>query len=269
MKQFAEELHQARVASGVTLSDISSSKLINIQYLEEMEKGNFSFVPQTYIRAFVREYASCIGLDPHETLRRYDAAWTREQLRSEPPAAPPPPPNQKQKHQIPRLPLRGLSSAMKPWLNPKRIRIGLGILGFFAVTTFIWNMIGSEEPGEAREIPFGEVVRENEQRLTPTGSSLGTSADLTVPEDSLSLTAYTRDTVWMQITIDNLAPEDYIFYPNGRMSWKATRRFLVTLGNAGGVELVLNKKNLGTFGNKGTVVRNLELTRQTLVQQQQ
>jgi hypothetical protein len=247
MKHFAEELHQARVASGVTLADIASSKLINIHYLEEMERGNFTFVPQTYIRAFVREYASCIGLDPGETLRRYDDAWTK----------------------IPHLPFRDLSSAVKPWLNPKRIRIGLGVLLFCAVATIFWNFIRSDSQGNVAEIPFGEVIRENEQRLAPNGNTVRTSADLTVPEDSLYLTAYTRDTVWMQITIDNLAPEDYIFYPHGSMSWKATRRFLVTLGNAGGVELVLNKKNLGTFGNRGTVVRNLELTRQTLAKQQQ
>jgi Helix-turn-helix domain/RodZ C-terminal domain len=268
MKHFAEELHQARVAGGVTLADIAASKLISVAYLEEMERGNFTFVPQTYIRAFVREYASSIGLDPDETLRRYDEAWNREQRRAEaPPAQPAAPPKQK-KPAIPRLPLRDLSSAVTPWLNPIRIRIGLGVLLVGVVATIIWNIIRSDAPAEVGEIPFGEVIKDNEQRLLPGGNTIRTLSDVTVPGDSLSLTAYTRDTVWMQITIDNLAPEDYIFYPNGRMSWKATRRFLVTLGNAGGVELVLNRKNLGTFGNKGTVVRNLELTRQTLAKQQ-
>lgn len=267
MRDFAEELRQARTARGVSLADIAASKLINLHYLEEMEKGNFSFVPQTYIRAFVREYASCVGLDPEDILRRYDDEWTREQRRNDAPADAPLNPPKGSLSPVVRLPLRDLSSAVRPWLNPLRVRIGLGILLVGTLCTILWNMLRNEGPGEVSEIPFGDVIKENESRLTPAGNVVSNANELATPGDSLYLTAYTRDTVWVQITIDNLAPEDYIFYPNGKMSWRATRRFLVTLGNAGGVEFVLNRKNLGTFGNRGTVVRNLELNRQTLVKQ--
>jgi hypothetical protein len=81
------------------------------------------------------------------------------------------------------------------------------------------------------------------------------------PRDSLLLSAVTTDTVWVHLVIDGLAPRDYIFKPNMKMSWKALNRFSVTLGNAGAIQFTLNKKNLGTLGLPGRVVRNVELTR--------
>ncbi len=261
MEQFAAELRSTREARHISLADIAASTLINIHHLEEMEKGNFSILPQTYVRAFLREYSSAIGLDPDETLRSYDAARSEDHRLRQPEPVPP----AQQTRERPAVetlltPLRDLTSVVKPWLTVVRIRIGLLVLAVVVLGTVLWNTLRTDPSHTVAETPFQSVIRDNEQRVTPESASSESRA----PEDSLFLTARTIDTVWVQITVDNLEPQDYIFYPNGKMSWSANRRFLVTLGNAGGVEFTLNKKNLGTFGNRGVVVRNLELTRQTL-----
>jgi len=41
--------------------------------------------------------------------------------------------------------------------------------------------------------------------------------------------------------------------------WATQRRFVVTIGNAGGVEVTLNGKALPALGAKGTVIQRLEL----------
>jgi hypothetical protein len=41
--------------------------------------------------------------------------------------------------------------------------------------------------------------------------------------------------------------------------WTTERRFVVTIGNAGGVEVTLNGKALPPLGGKGTVIQRLEL----------
>jgi cytoskeletal protein RodZ len=260
MEQFAAELRSAREARHISLADIAASTLINIHHLEHVEKGNFSFLPQTYIRAFLREYSSAIGLDPDETLRSYDAARGEEHRRLQPePVAPPEEPREKPVDTL-LTPIRDLTSMVKPLLTVVRIRIGLVVVAVIVLGTVLWNTLRTDPSHSVAETPFQTVIKDNEQRVTPESERTESRA----PEDSLFLTARTIDTVWVQITVDNLEPQDYIFYPNGKMSWSANRRFLVTLGNAGGVEFTLNKKNLGTFGNRGVVVRNLELTRQTL-----
>lgn len=45
---------------------------IRITILEQMEQGEFSMVPQPFIRAFLREYAGVIGVDPERVIQRYE-----------------------------------------------------------------------------------------------------------------------------------------------------------------------------------------------------
>ena len=53
--KFAEELKEARTKSQLTLQHIASKTRIDLKFLEYMEKGNFNFLPDLYIKAFIKE----------------------------------------------------------------------------------------------------------------------------------------------------------------------------------------------------------------------
>ena len=72
MKRFGEELKNSRESKGISLQDISKDTRINQKFIEAIEEGNFGVLPQTYIRAFIRAYAKQIGLNPNETIARYE-----------------------------------------------------------------------------------------------------------------------------------------------------------------------------------------------------
>lgn len=74
MKRFAESLKHAREIRGITIQDISKQTRINIKFIEAIEDANFKILPQTYIRAFIRAYAKCVGLNPDEILEHYQMA---------------------------------------------------------------------------------------------------------------------------------------------------------------------------------------------------
>lgn len=74
LKSFAEDLKSIRKEKNISLKDISSSTRLNVSILENLENGEFSFQPQTYIRAFLKQYIISIGLDPEEVLFDYDLA---------------------------------------------------------------------------------------------------------------------------------------------------------------------------------------------------
>ena len=57
LEQFGEELSQARLAKGISLIDISAETRINLKFLEAIESGQFQILPQTYVRAFLKEYS--------------------------------------------------------------------------------------------------------------------------------------------------------------------------------------------------------------------
>ena len=58
---FYHDLKQLRVAQGITLEDISAHTRINTRFLEALEQGDFTILPKTYIRLFLRSYCQEIG----------------------------------------------------------------------------------------------------------------------------------------------------------------------------------------------------------------
>ncbi len=72
--KFAEELKAAREKNGLTIQQVAAKSRIDIKFLEAMEIGDFSFLPEIYVKAFVKDYSNIVGLDPDVTLKKFDAA---------------------------------------------------------------------------------------------------------------------------------------------------------------------------------------------------
>ncbi len=262
MKAFFEELKQAREATGLTLDDIADSTLINVKYLSAIEQGNTSILPQTYIRAFLREYATAIGLNPADVMKNYDRA-----LAATTPAASSGSEVGGQPEERKRVKASGDDSGGTHWFR----RRGFIVAIFVIVTAVVlWNVIGKQPPPPIQEIPFQAIVKENEQHMAPPPLPAPSEVQaVTTPGkvDSLVLRATMTDSVWVQMIVDAQEPREYLFRPGARATWKARERFTVTLGNAGAVQFVLNQKSLGMLGRRGQVVRNVELSHQALTSQ--
>ena len=68
-----QELQNARLDKGLSLDDIQQSTKIQKRYLAAIENGQFDQVPGAfYERAFVRQYASAVGLDVTEFMQNHD-----------------------------------------------------------------------------------------------------------------------------------------------------------------------------------------------------
>jgi len=72
--ELAEELKEARIKNNLTLKQLSAKTRIDVKFLEAMEEGNFSFLPEIYVRAFLKEYAGVVELNPEIILKKYKAA---------------------------------------------------------------------------------------------------------------------------------------------------------------------------------------------------
>lgn len=68
-----QELQNARLDKGLSLDDIQQSTKIQKRYLAAIENGQFDQLPGAfYERAFVRQYASAVGLDVTELMQNHD-----------------------------------------------------------------------------------------------------------------------------------------------------------------------------------------------------
>ncbi|MEX1138309.1 MAG: helix-turn-helix domain-containing protein [Bacteroidota bacterium] len=258
LESFAAELKKNRIDKQVSLMDISAATRINLKFLEALEEGNFAMLPQTYVRAFIREYADAVGLDPKSMLKKYEAIHHPKQS------------SEKEKDTHPASPAKPSSPAaqqdgsLKPVLAfAKQNALFVGFVLVVAVfVVYLFRQTSDvNTPSTIAETPFDNVVRENAAAQPPEETPVSLPA-VTRPAavDSLSLVMTTTDSVWMTITLDDARTLEYLFPPGRRGSWTAKESFTLTMGNAGGAAFVLNGKDLGSLGRPGAVIRNVRVS---------
>lgn len=72
IEHFGGRLKTARERRGITLRQIATATKISVGVLEALERNDFSRLPGgIFSRAFIRSYASEVGLDPEETIQDF------------------------------------------------------------------------------------------------------------------------------------------------------------------------------------------------------
>lgn len=72
MTELGNFLKEAREAKGLSLDELQSITKIQKRYLLGIEEGNYSAMPgKFYVRAFIKQYAEAVGLDPDQLFEQY------------------------------------------------------------------------------------------------------------------------------------------------------------------------------------------------------
>lgn len=72
LMEIGTKLKEARVEQNLSLESVQETTKIQKRYLVAIEEGNFHILPgKFYARAFIKEYATAVGLDPNELLDEY------------------------------------------------------------------------------------------------------------------------------------------------------------------------------------------------------
>jgi transcriptional regulator with XRE-family HTH domain len=247
MESLFTELKNAREVKGLSILDIASATNINPDLLTALEQGKTDILPETYIRAFLREYASVVGLDPQAMMHRYD------ELKNPPsPKAKTPEPEVALSSPVVFIP-PSVPSAESHLLTKDRT---VGVVALLVILTAViyWNL-NRPRPATTPEaiVPSLPSVDTTTIPAGPPGAG-----------DSLTLRSWTTDTVWVRIIRDSQDTLEYVLRPKARRTWKARERLLVSLGNAGAIEFTLNDVPLGTMGKRGAVLRDSLITYETL-----
>ena len=116
-------------------------------------------------------------------------------------------------------------------------------------------VLETEAPG-----PFVESAVDDGEAAPSVLSPDSAPASTTDSENGpLVLEIRTLDLTWAVIRSDEDKPQEVLLQVGDVVRWEARDGFLLTLGNAGGVEVRLNGELQGPFGEAGVVVRDVEL----------
>ncbi|WP_431807366.1 helix-turn-helix domain-containing protein [Lysinibacillus sphaericus] len=70
--ELGTRLKEARLSKGYSLDDLQEITKIQKRYLVGIEEGNYSIMPGSfYVRAFIKQYAEAVGLNPEEILETF------------------------------------------------------------------------------------------------------------------------------------------------------------------------------------------------------
>jgi cytoskeletal protein RodZ len=70
--EIGARLKEAREEKNISLDSLQETTKIQKRYLVAIEEGNLQILPgKFYARAFIKEYANAVGLDPNELLEEY------------------------------------------------------------------------------------------------------------------------------------------------------------------------------------------------------
>ena len=70
--ELGARLKEARLQKGYSLDDLQDITKIQKRYLVGIEEGNYASMPGSfYVRAFIKQYAEAVGLNPNEILQQY------------------------------------------------------------------------------------------------------------------------------------------------------------------------------------------------------
>lgn len=100
MLDVGKTLRGKRQELNKSLEDIHDEIRISVQHIAYLEENNFTFLPATYVKSFLKTYATCLGLDSGALLEAYigrdDAPpQVQEEAQSKPKAKPPARPEEK------------------------------------------------------------------------------------------------------------------------------------------------------------------------------
>lgn len=266
LNKFAEELKAARTESSLTLQQIAAKTRIDIKFLEEMEKGNFSFLPELYIKAFLKEYVRLVGLDEDLMLKKFAAAksgkefYEHEEISEDSSL-------KKQKNEMDIQKGRKVSfsavdatdfqeSQERTSAQKQKMIIGIAAAVILIFIIVYFAFIKSNSDIIVSEKPYSEVQQNASEpyaEQTPKSQPADSMQNFSSSSDSLTLYIDASDTSWIKLLLDNSKVEEFTLFPNSTKDIKALKNYKIIVGNSAGMHFRLNNKPLGFSGKKKEV----------------
>ena len=255
MSTLGNRLRELREAKGVSLDDIARSTRVGRRHLEALESDDWGELPApVFVKGFIRAYCAFLDASPDEVLGLYREASGEV-----------PKPERVQSV------LRGAPSRR---VGPLMVSLVL----FLALGASLFALrVGLK--GSQRQPPPASPTAGSGASVAPRGDPAPAPAAAPAPSNPAPAVAVQQTPVpaaepkpaaqrlvmraveptWIRVQVDEGQVAEELLQAGAVREWTAARRFVLTVGNAGGLELDLNGKRMPALGAKGAVIQRLVL----------
>jgi cytoskeleton protein RodZ len=253
MSTLGIRLRELREAKGVSLDDIARSTRVGRRHLEALETDTWAELPApVFVKGFIRAYCDFLDASPDEPLRLYQEAS------GEPVKA-----------------LR-VQHATRPMPSRRAGPLVVSVILFLALGASLFalrvGLKGSTRQAPPQTTASAPAKIDSAPASTPAPTATApvvtspvapgqpaavTAAEPKPPGQRLVMRAV--EPTWIRVQVDEGQVAEELLQAGAVREWTAERRFVLTVGNAGGLELDLNGKRMPSLGAKGAVIQRLVL----------
>jgi cytoskeleton protein RodZ len=248
---FGRYLQTCRRSKGIGLEDISQQTKITVDILQQLENENLDRLPApVFVKGFLKAFAQAVGADPQEAVQRFQLYLANRgsiQHTGQPIS----------------------SGGAGNWL-----RLMLALVLFAALVTGTVYLAEwmqdtttmptlqpetsspqvSDPPAILKEIesPAKIEIPAVREQTTPEETDLSSHVVMPLPKLTLRMTAV--EATWLKVVVDNSDPREFMLKTDHDVTLVAQDQIDLVIGNAAGIQLILNDQPVPVVGSKGQVV---------------
>ena len=257
-----EILRKRREETGQNLRDISKILRIRYDYLKAIEDETFERLPEeVYVKGYIREYAELLHIEPETAVNSYVQQISPPQIEAK---------------EIP---------GKETIPEKKKVKIGYMLITLFlviAVTSVLLLRSGkkpeiTQSYSEKRELTSPTAVETEKDTPPPavetkkdlplsqaTGTKRGSPLTtgevkkeniLNTEDFRHTLQISASETTWLSVKTDGKREKELLMKPGETIKLQAKDSFSVKIGNAGGVKVIFDGKEIGALGERHQVIK--------------
>jgi len=229
MPGLGEEFRAAREARNLSLSDVSEQIHIRTVYLQSLEDEEWSAIAApVYVRGFIRTYARFLGLPGEQAVAIFNESLGASATKQ---------------HEVAAAPARRRPSVLL-WVA--------GAAAVLLVAFVAYNYYMFQEQGGAAQTASAPLVAAS-AAPADTSAAAPAIAKRHKAGGEPTLQVHVTQSSWLLVTIDGTQALEGVFPPGTTKEFHGNT-VTIRAGNAGGVYLTANGKDLGSMGPSGAVV---------------
>jgi cytoskeleton protein RodZ len=263
---FGGKLRDARERRGISLRQIANATKISVAALEALERNDISRLPGgIFSRAFVRSYATEVGLDVEATIQEFIAQFPNDSVTAGHPTS-----NQVEDHQAVESDRRMAGTIL--WLVLISVPIAGAVLYFGtagrrnappAIATAPAPTDGPAAdpppalPAVATAPPAAGTEHAPTSPAPPPAGQTATDVRAAVAAtvaDRLTVEVSVKRPCWVSATVDGQKAIDRLLQPGEQKTLEVRREMVLTAGDASAIALTFNGADARPLGKAGDVV---------------
>jgi hypothetical protein len=246
-------LRSARIRQKLELTELADRIKVNLKYLEAMEADDAASLPGGFFyKSFVRQYANALGIDSDEI----EEALISVPIEEEP--MPLPRPEDQKIRSLPRL------GVQPPWHAIGRLGPSLAMLAAVLVGCSVfyswWHRIQAHQnsiaPAKSRVVETRSITPQASMTPAPKTETSAVSSQpppQPAPADGVHITLAATEDTWVHVTADGRTVFDGVIRGQQSRNVEGKQNMRVLIGNAGGLQIEWNGRQLESLGKRGEV----------------